>query len=475
MSRTFACLGVLLSLASPLVAQTRQSGDPVPLTVSPARPPEPSLQYRMLPGPQELTPGNAASLTYRTEALLVENGSLRRLIGSVQWVDWQAVPHKELPREEVHDKLRTAAILLRELDRAAHCRDCDWQLAGRPEGIALLLPEVQGLRELANVLAVRVRYEAALGHYAEAVEGLQTGYALARHLAQAPSLIHVLVGAAIAQIMNRQLEELLEQPGAPNLYWALAVLPRPFLDLQPAIQEDEPMLERSLPFAKRLEQEPMTAAEIETAQKQIRQLTGRFGSGPTNVAQDVVQAWHYGATYAEAKRALIKQGMPAEQLAAMPVFQVASLYALREYRRAWEEYTKWFAVPGGWHEAGYDRSKRQYQEAALRLDVLFFGGEFRADVPPPRLERVGLASERVDRRFAGLRCVEAIRLYAAGHDGKLPAALADITDVPAPPDPVTGKPFVYMVQGDKAKLDSPAPTGQEFPYQRVRYEITLRH
>ena len=30
------------------------------------------------------------------------------------------------------------------------------------------------------------------------------------------------------------LEDLIQAPGAPNLYWALANLPRPFLDLSDA-------------------------------------------------------------------------------------------------------------------------------------------------------------------------------------------------------------------------------------------------
>ena len=37
-----------------------------------------------------------------------------------------------------------------------------------------------------------------------------------------------MVGAAIAYVMDAVLEELLKQPGAPNLYWALTTLPRPY-------------------------------------------------------------------------------------------------------------------------------------------------------------------------------------------------------------------------------------------------------
>jgi hypothetical protein len=91
------------------------------------------------------------------------------------------------------------------------------------------------------------------------------------------------------------------------------------------------------------------------------------------------------------------------------------------------------------------------------------------------LQKIYNAMGRVDRRFAALCCVEAVRLYAAGHDGKLPAALADIGDVPIPPDPVTGKPFVYEVKDGKARLSNPVlPVTKPAPYEMLSYDITLR-
>ena len=49
------------------------------------------------------------------------------------------------------------------------------------------------------------------------------------------------------------------------------------------------------------------------------------------------------------------------------------------------------------------------------------------------------AQVKLDRRVAALRVVEAIRLYAASHDGKLPDALSQITEVPVPGRPCHGK------------------------------------
>ena len=70
------------------------------------------------------------------------------------------------------------------------------------------------------------------------------------------------------------------------------------------------------------------------------------------------------------------------------------------------------------------------------------------------------AQARLDQRIALLRHVEALRLYAAEHDGALPANLSEIS-VPLPDDPFTGKPFRYEVTGDTAHLRGTPPPGAE--------------
>ena len=79
---------------------------------------------------------------------------------------------------------------------------------------------------------------------------------------------------------------------------------------------------------------------------------------------------------------------------------------------------------------------------------------------------------RLDRRVAALRVVEAIRLYAASHDGKLPEELIQITEVPVPEDPATGKPFEYCRDGAASVLTLPEAglSGRPTP----SYRITIR-
>ncbi len=94
----------------------------------------------------------------------------------------------------------------------------------------------------------------------------------------------------------------------------------------------------------------------------------------------------------------------------------------------------------------------------------------------PALQKVVAASIRTDRRIATLRCIEAIRIYAAAHDGKLPTALDAITEVPIPVDPMTGKAFTYRVSGERATLYAPPPPGEKaIPHNNVlNYELTIR-
>ena len=83
------------------------------------------------------------------------------------------------------------------------------------------------------------------------------------------------------------------------------------------------------------------------------------------------------------------------------------------------------------------------------------------------------------RRAAGpvdraLRHVEALRLYAAEHDGALPRNCPTFS-VPLPDDPFTGKPFRYEVTGNTAHLRGTPPCGEEKnPSFNIHYEVTLQ-
>jgi hypothetical protein len=478
MSRVLACLLVLLT-AAPFAAAQPQPGEPIPLTLGPAALPSPASAYRLLPDRPDLVPGNAAAIYYRSMASFAENPALLDSINSGQWFVWSQTPLDHLPRGEVLAKLSEQQHLLRDLDQAARCRDCDWELAGRPEGLSLLLPEVQKSRAVIPVIVVRARYELAAGHHAEALRGLQAGYAFAYHLGRGPTLVHVLVGAAMAYLLDQELDEIAQQPGAPNLYWALTMLPRPFLDPAFAIDEERTLLERQWPAVKRLEEGPMSPQQVRAFRQDIARPFRRSGVGPPTPAEMLAQLWDHERAYPEARRALIDQGVPAEEVDAMPLLQAVALDAVRCYHRAWDDYWPWTRVPDFEHQPGFHRAYDRLKKAAERVEYLVLfprslspGLEALSPVP---LVKIAGAIRRTDRRFAALRCVEAIRAYAAEHGGRLPPSLKDVTEVPVPLDPATDRPFAYEVHGDKAWLTAPPLAGNSIPGFRLSYDITLGH
>jgi hypothetical protein len=87
----------------------------------------------------------------------------------------------------------------------------------------------------------------------------------------------------------------------------------------------------------------------------------------------------------------------------------------------------------------------------------------------PATMKVLQASNRVDRRIAALRCVEAIRLYAAEH-GRLPNTLEAVRSVPIPNNPTTGTPFEYEIDGERTILTVPSPSRTT----SAKYEIRIR-
>jgi hypothetical protein len=368
MSRPLACLVALLTAAS--VATAQQPGEPTPLTLTAAAAASPALTYRLLPQGRDLTPGNAAALYYRSLAVFAENRTLLDELNGGQWDKWLGMPLAEMPLDQVAGKLEAFDGVLRELDQAACRRQCDWQLSDRPEGAALILPEVQKSRQLIQVLGVRVRYHVARGRYPEAVRALATGYALARHMGQGPTLIHVLVGAALAYILDARLEELIAQPGAPNLYWALTMLPRPFLDPLPAIDGEAVMVERTWPGLKRLEGGPLTPKQVKEIRENFARSFRELGFREPSLLDVAAQTWEQAQTLPRARKALLAEGFTAEQLDAMPPYQIVAVYCLREYRRAQDELSAWLRVPDFAREPGYERARDRMHVAGMRLEEL---------------------------------------------------------------------------------------------------------
>ncbi len=190
---------------------------------------------------------------------------------------------------------------------------------------------------------------------------------------------------------------------------------------------------------------------------------GKGGS----TAEDTLRALAAGMKmYPQGKQWLLSQGRSAKEVEAMPHGQVIVLSMMGQYEQWRDEIFKWFALPYAQARAGMVKTLGAFEDWASGP-----GRGNPAAVLLPALGRAAFVQARLEREIAALRCVEAVRLHAAAHDGQLPAELARIEAVPVPADPVTGKPFGSHVEGKGFVLESTEGLG---PREQLRWVVELR-
>ena len=487
MTRLLSCaaLAAVTALAAPGQPPPAQPLrlNVIPLRVSPAAAPVPALKYELLPRLRDRVPGNAALDYYRAGVLRPnwprepeESRKQDEMVGT-----WEETPVEKLPIAEVKKFLVAYDATFRALARGALCERCEWELQRQVSATAVMdmLPEVQRYREITRFNKLRIRLDLAENNYDEAVRGLQSGFRLGKDVAEGPTMIHMLVGLALIAVHEGAAEEWVQRPGAPNLYWALTTLPRPFIDPRPALEGEARLANALFTGLKDLEAGPVSADQanrvLEGMIDTLRQSAGKedeannLAAGITKLGVAAYAAFHA----ADAKKQLIELGRPAAEVEKMPPAQVVVLRAAAVFRALSDDQYKCFSLP---HHAAVAELARVH-DRTLKLTVA-------AGTDPlvrmyaltaPAVEKVYHAFARTDRRFAGLRAVEAVRLHAAANGGKPPTALADITAVPVPEDPYTGKPFEYKADGQTFSLRAPPPPGFDdtTPWS-FRYEVTIR-
>lgn len=443
------------------------------MSMQPATAPVPALKYQLLPEVRDLKRGNAALMYQRAHAPEWFDG-FRRQADYAKAHDWLEAPLDRLPVERAQALLPRQA--LKEVDLGARRDFCDWEMTERlrEEGIALPLPDIQSFREIAMMLALRARIDIREGNFAAAVHSLQTGMAFGRHIAEGPTLITGLVGTAMSNIMLRQAEALIQQDGAPNLYWALTDLPRPFIDLRRPLQAEKMILDAMFPEIRAAWKDPDRGPlSPENLNRDLAKVGSLFGE--RDFSNRLVAAVTSARVYPEAKKYLIDHGFPAARADALPVIQVALMYALAVYDIRYDDMYRWTNLPYWEARPGLLRAERKLRPADYAKwnakEKITDAGIPIAAMMLPAMAKVLWARANLDRHIAALRCVEALRLHAAAQDGKFPAALADVKEVPIPIDPMTGKNFEYRLEVDRAIL-----VGSDLPGERIgiRYELTLR-
>jgi hypothetical protein len=433
---------------------------PVRLSVQPMAAPKPALKYLLLPEVRELNPGNPVQWYIRS--FQEQRNFYFSKAATAERARYRTMPLADLPG----DKLRHyGGFALRQADWAARLDTPDWEVLQRVQsgGKDLRLPELGPLQIMATALQVRFRGAVAGRRFDDAVHTAKTMFALARHLGECPAGAANLVGLSTAGLALDTLEEMVQQPGCPNLYWALTDLPCPLVDVRKGMQGDRVLAGT---YLRGLRNEPMTEAELEEVVSRLSGALGfvreQAGLPPRSLRAVVRAGVKDPARLCAARNRLIEAagaekpsvGQALRFLVRVQYFPPAQLILLDEKRA---------------FEVRRDERMKLLALAPWQIDLVGAGDEAGGgpfDALLPDVVKVRRMQARLEQRIALLRHVEALRLYAAAHAGKLPAQLSDC-GVPLPADPFTGKPFRYQVDGATAHL-------RGSPAHRAHYQVTIR-
>ncbi|MCU0704650.1 MAG: hypothetical protein MUF18_11795 [Fimbriiglobus sp.] len=475
------CLAMVLSLIGGIalaqpITYPKDGKLIIPITITPTAAPKPLSRYYLTPQYLDMQPGNSVPTFMKAFA---EQRNFFSKEPSDQREKWNQMPLADLPLAEIkasgcvgglayrknfHDPNEGVGRPLSDVDEGARLLTSDWQMWFniRRDGIGTLLPEVQQMRELATVLKVRMRYEVKAGDFEKAAYSAATFYGLANSFEQHPTLIGMLVGIAIDGIGLGVVEEMIQQPGCPNLYWSLTERPAEGFSPRKAAQGERVIIHAH--FKPLTGDEPLTEEELQKMTAVIDPIA-KLARGEEGEDKRPVPSVRFAELakdekkLAEFRKELTTAGRKPEAVAKFPPLQVVLAHNLLRYQILLDEMSAVFQLP---HTEAMKLGTAV--EAKLKADA----DAVLAKELLPSVSKVRSALTRQQQRVAYLRVIEAIRLHAHENGGKLPEKLADI-QLPLPLDPATGKAFEYSVKGDVATL-SP---GNADPLTRV-YEIRLR-
>ncbi len=459
--------------------QATREQDPPVITVQPAAEPEPALKIRFYPYHWELRPGSALLHFSRAQLMYAQlPGEKPALWQSREWLEGEG--DGPIPTaQELEKVVLSLEYIYSELHHMALSEDFVFDHRMRDQQgtdvYTYLLPDIQEARTLARILVLKIRYQLSKNDFDGAFSSITDGLRLAEFVGQGESLIVKLIGTAIQNMMRDQITKAISTPGCPNLYWALASIPRPLLNVRESVLWELHNTPQVLPQLAEAETETWTDAEAGKKWASLVDTIAELGVSGI-IADDARVALAIASvTFVDsAHKRLVERGVPIERLKKLPGLQIVLLDAAKELRRAGDDLGKTYLLPVAIGNDVMKRENDRFQQW-IQQNRMSSMAAIIAGLLYPAGAQVREAELRTQMAYNRLMTLEALRMHAATHGGMLPESLAELSPVPAMPDTYTGEPFGYKledIEGTKyVTLTAAGPTNYK-PLQvlRVRFE-----
>ncbi len=398
-------------------------------------------QVQLFPSQDQRKPGNAAPIFLRT------NFEARAEIDARQQIVLQRLIDQPIAQLDVEAIRRLAPLRLDELRRAAFREYAGWEfpIFDQPL-IDILLPDVHESRSFCTAIAVLARVDIKSGQLDEAYDKFTIGFGIASHIGESPMLVCKIVQSAQVGVICVALAEAIQHPDGENLYWAIANLPRPFVNLRPAFQMERRFWKSSIPELGQWDLVKDEASWERLLNRIVELLPIRSATADLGMTPDEIQDAKSELKSRAKIRLRILDPDVAERVEAMSAAEQAVRYwFLRVQQRIDRQINisqlePHLALP--LLEEEKIRSLAEYRDEPLIAPATI------------TFENAIEMVARIQQLINILQSVESIRDWSSRNDGQLPENLDSLT-LPVPNDPVTNLPFGYTLQdsGQSAILE----------------------
>lgn len=427
--RQVAALAALLltsaAFAQPTAPSREPPGDVREFTVTARAPVLGARPFATIDAASRV-PGNAADL-WREAFKSIWTDVQSDAFDAIKTTDPEALQALARERPDLITPLPDAAW------DAARASSCDWGVDPR-RGFDLPLAHLTLARRYSVMLAAKARLAAAVGDYA-AVSRTTTVLDRLAHDVEQPRLF---VTHAIAIGVRRQWLETVRAShtlgNSPNLYFELPGAMTTPPERAEIFANERALVLFSVPDLQRFRSgQELTPAEWKAVLERVSEIARDKGRGPHPMETDPAKGPELFREY--------------EQLSDLLFRWAGSEYPVARPRTI---------------AASRELSRQLSRGPAERNPFLILLSDS---------SRLLWVTEWIDREIAAFTAVEALRAHAANNAGSFPASLSDLTDFPAPDNPITGRTFDYVLNPDTSATLSDDTN----PGYALRYTIRLRN